>query len=53
MNVLFMTAEYYPFAKSGGLAEVAEAITVNLVRKGLNVTVCVPYYKQVSQQKFR
>jgi starch synthase len=53
MNVLFMTPEYYPFAKSGGLAEVAEAITVNLVRKGLNVTVCVPYYKQVSQQKFR
>ncbi len=53
MNVLFMTSECFPFAKTGGLADVSEAISVNLVKKGINVTLCLPYYKQVSHQNFR
>ncbi len=53
MNVLFMSSEFFPFAKTGGLADVSEAIAVNLVKKGINVTACLPYYNQVQKQNLR
>lgn len=48
-----MSSEFFPFAKIGGLADVSEAIAVNLVKKGLNVTACLPYYSCVHKQNLR
>ncbi|MDA8272549.1 MAG: glycogen/starch synthase [Deltaproteobacteria bacterium] len=53
MNVLFMSSEFFPFAKTGGLADVSEAIALNLVKKGINVAACLPYYNQVQKQNLR
>ncbi len=53
MNILFMSSEFFPFAKTGGLADVSEAIAVNLVKKGLNVFACLPYYSCVHKQNLR
>ncbi len=53
MNVLFMSSEFFPFAKAGDLADVSEAIAVNLVKKGIKVSVCLPYYSHVQKQNLR
>ncbi len=53
MNILFMSPEFFPFAKTSSLADVSEAIAVSLVKKGLNVTACLPYYKCVHKQNLR
>lgn len=53
MNVLFMSSEFFPFARTGALGHVSEEIAVNLVRKGINVSACLPYYAQVQKQNLR
>ena len=47
-RVLFITAEYAPFAKTGGLADVSTALTRYLHRRGDDVRVFMPYYRQVA-----
>jgi starch synthase len=49
MNVLFCVAEATPFAKTGGLADVAGALPAALRRKGLDVRVMMPLYRGVSR----
>ena len=44
MRVLFVTAELYPLAKSGGLADVSSALPLALVRRGVDVRVLLPGY---------
>jgi len=46
MNVLFVASEATPFAKTGGLADVAGALPVELARLGHDVTVIMPAYRQ-------
>lgn len=53
MNILFIASEFSPFAKSGMLAEFSRAVTVNLVKKGINVYAFLPYYKSVQKQNLR
>lgn len=43
-NILFIVSESVPFAKSGGLADVAGALSGKLAEKGHRVTVVMPYY---------
>lgn len=47
MNILWVTSEAVPFAKTGGLADVSGALPQALARRGHNVTVVMPYYPQV------
>ncbi len=47
-RVLFITAEYAPLAKTGGLADVSTALTRYLHRRGDDVRVFMPYYRQVA-----
>ncbi len=44
MRVLFVTAEAYPLAKTGGLADVSRALPIALVRRGVDVRLLMPGY---------
>jgi starch synthase len=44
MRVLFVTAEAYPLAKSGGLGDVSSALPVALKRQGVDVRILLPGY---------
>jgi len=44
MRVLFVSSEVAPFAKSGGLADVAGALPKALRRRGIDVRVVMPLY---------
>jgi starch synthase len=46
MNVLFVASEATPFAKTGGLADVAGALPVELAGLGHDVAVIMPAYRQ-------
>ncbi len=46
MRVLFVASEASPFAKTGGLADVAGALPGALARLGCDVTVVIPAYRE-------
>jgi starch synthase len=50
MRVLFVTAEVYPLAKSGGLADVSAALPVALKDHGFDVRVLMPAYRQALER---
>ncbi|HEY0873612.1 MAG TPA: glycogen synthase GlgA, partial [Vicinamibacterales bacterium] len=45
LRILMVTPEAHPFAKTGGLAEVAGALPAALTRLGHSVTVVLPRYR--------
>ncbi|MEJ5330538.1 MAG: glycogen/starch synthase [Desulfobaccales bacterium] len=49
MRILMVTPEANPFARSGGLAEVISALSHSLVRRGHQVAVVLPLYRQVRE----
>ena len=50
MRVLFVASEAAPFAKTGGLADVAGALPAALARLGCEVTLVIPAYRQALAQ---
>jgi starch synthase len=50
MKILFLSPEMAPFAKTGGLADVAGSLPGALVRQGAEVLVVVPLYR-VTREK--
>src|SRR5258707_6799792 len=50
MRVLYITSEVYPFAKTGGLADVSAALPAALQELGIEVRLLVPGYKQAIEQ---
>ncbi len=50
MRVLFVSAEVSPFAKVGGLADVALALPRALARLGVEVAVVMPKYRGIAEQ---
>ena len=46
MNIVFLTSEAHPYAKTGGLADVSFALPAALAQRGHKVSVIMPYYKQ-------
>jgi len=52
MNVLFCASEVFPFAKTGGLADVCGTLPLALEKLGVNVSVALPRYKCVDPKKF-
>jgi len=51
MKILLVTSEAVPFAKTGGLADVAGAIPKSLAALGHEVALILPYYRQ-AREKF-
>ena len=49
MNVLFVTSEVAPFAKTGGLADVSAALPRYLRRVGHDVRVFLPFYNSIDR----
>lgn len=50
LNVLFVVSECVPFAKTGGLADVAGALPKSLARMGHKVVMVMPKYSEMPQQ---
>lgn len=50
MNVLFVSSEVAPFAKTGGLGDVAAALPRALASRGHDVRIVVPLYARVQRQ---
>ncbi len=53
MRVLFVSSEVHPFAKTGGLADVASALPAALRAKGEDVVTVMPLYRSVSRANLR
>ncbi|MEA2050195.1 MAG: glycogen/starch synthase [Campylobacterota bacterium] len=51
MSVLFCTSEMYPYAKSGGLGDVAQSLPEAL-RKKTKVYTILPLYQTIDREKF-
>ena len=47
MRILQATAEFFPFSKTGGLADMVAGLSGALVQSGEEVTVVTPLYKEV------
>lgn len=52
MNVALIASECTPFAKTGGLADVAGALPKFLAKLGVDVRVFIPKYHTIDEQKF-
>jgi len=52
-RILFVVSESVPFAKTGGLADVAGALPKELARKGHEVSVVMPYYACIPPEMVR
>ena len=48
MHIVFAASECVPYAKTGGLADVAGSLPQEIARLGHKVTVYLPYYRQVA-----
>ena len=53
MNILLISPEIFPFAKTGGLADVAGALPEALAKKGHKASVILPYYQLVKKNGFK
>ena len=51
LKTLFVSSEIYPFAKSGGLADVSYALPKAL-SENIDVTLIMPLYRSVDRKKF-
>jgi len=49
MNILFVSSEVAPFAKTGGLGDVGAALPKALAKHGHDVRVVLPYYRRVRE----
>ena len=49
LKILFVSAEMFPFAKTGGLADVAGSLPKALAEMGHDVRVVMPKYRQIDE----
>ncbi|MBN1155433.1 glycogen synthase GlgA [candidate division KSB1 bacterium] len=52
INVLFISSEIAPFAKTGGLADVCGTLPYYLAKEGVNIRLMMPYYGFIDQEKY-
>jgi starch synthase len=53
MNILYVVSEVVPFAKTGGLADVAGAFPQAIKEQGHEIRVTIPKYSTFSERKYR
>jgi starch synthase len=47
VNILFVSSEYHPFAKAGGLADAVSSLAQALAGRGHTVSVVLPRYRSI------
>ena len=47
MNIVWICSECRPYVKTGGLADVSASLSSALAKRGHQVTVIIPFYRQV------
>lgn len=52
-NVIIVASEAAPFAKTGGLADVAGSLPLALKKLGCNPVLFLPYYRQIADGGFK
>ena len=52
MNVVYLSSEVAPFAKTGGLADMAGAIPKNLQKLGVEIIVLMPLYRSIKESAY-
>ncbi|MFC1724507.1 glycogen synthase GlgA [candidate division KSB1 bacterium] len=52
LKILFVSTEIYPFAKTGGLADVSSALPKALKDLGHEIRVIMPKYKFINERKY-
>lgn len=50
MNIIFVSSEATPFAKSGGLGDVIGTLPKELQKKGIKANVLMPLYKEIKEK---
>ena len=50
LHVVHLVAEYWPYARSGGLAEAVRGIATFQARSGVPTVVLLPYYRVIRTQ---
>jgi len=53
LKVLFLSSEVMPFAKTGGLADVAGALPIALKHAGVDVRLIMPFYRVVREGAYK
>ncbi|MFP4580077.1 MAG: glycogen synthase GlgA [Candidatus Sumerlaeia bacterium] len=53
MRILFLSAEVSPFAKTGGLADVLQALPQALHARGHDVRIAMPLYSCIDREKYQ
>jgi len=53
MNIIQVASEAIPFAKTGGLADVAGVLPIHLAGRKHTVVLFLPFYKQVKEGKYQ
>ncbi|HEX9615727.1 MAG TPA: glycogen/starch synthase, partial [Bacteroidota bacterium] len=53
LNVLFVSSEVEPFAKTGGLADVSSALPKAIKESGNEIRIIMPRYRFISERKFK
>ena len=51
MKVVFVASEVSPYASTGGLADVAQALPVALTQRGIDTWRMMPFYRQVAESE--
>ncbi|MFA6306569.1 MAG: glycogen/starch synthase [Patescibacteria group bacterium] len=52
IKILFLSAEVAPLAKVGGLGDVAGALPQALIKLGVDIRICLPFYGLINQKKY-
>ena len=53
LNVLFLSSEVDPFAKTGGLADVSSALPQAIKELGHEIRIMMPRYRFISERKYK
>ena len=53
LNILFVSSEVDPFAKTGGLADVSGALPKAIKDLGHEIRIMMPRYRFIGERKFR
>lgn len=53
LNILFISSEVDPFAKTGGLADVSSALPQAIKELGHEIRIMMPRYRFISERKFK